>query len=157
MNDAAVVIRAFQPRDREAVRDICLQTADGGHPLDLDFFSDHELFADLLTLWYTDLSPATVWVAEAGGQVVGYCMGCLSSLTMQRQLMRHVVLPSLWRALKRGTLLRLAMFKTLWGNARVWMDSLIQRERHALHYPAQIHVNLRPGFRGHRVGHQLAE
>jgi hypothetical protein len=48
-----VVIRPSEQRDREAVREICCDTADGGERVE-SFFPDREVFADLLTLYYTD-------------------------------------------------------------------------------------------------------
>lgn len=157
--DAAphVVIRPFELNDREAVRRICVDTADGGAPLDVELFPDPELFADLLTQYYTDYNPAMLWVADAGGEVVGYLSGCLDTLAMQRVSMRKVVPASLWRSIWRGTWCRLGTWRTLWNNAWVWTESLLQRQRHVQRYPAQLHVNLKPGFRGHQVGRRLVE
>lgn len=66
----SLIIRPYAAGDREAVRRICCDTADAGHPVE-SFFSDRELIADLLMNYYTDYEPESVWVAEqAAGPVI---------------------------------------------------------------------------------------
>ena len=69
-------IRAYERRDRAAVRHLCCETALRGEPVD-SLFSDREVVADLLTRYYTDHEAQACWVAEGDGRVVGYLTGCL--------------------------------------------------------------------------------
>jgi hypothetical protein len=69
-----IVVRKFEPRDREAVRCLCCQTGFLGKPID-PVFEDRELFADYLTSYYTDAEPESCFVLEHNGRVVGYLLG----------------------------------------------------------------------------------
>jgi ABC-type branched-subunit amino acid transport system ATPase component len=69
-----MVVRKFEPRDREAVRCLCCQTGFLGKPID-PVFEDRELFADYLTSYYTDAEPESCFVLEHNGRVVGYLLG----------------------------------------------------------------------------------
>ncbi len=69
-----VVIRKYEPRDREVVRWLCCQTGFLGKPID-PVFEDRELFADYLTAYYTDIEPESCFVLELNGEVKGYLLG----------------------------------------------------------------------------------
>ena len=85
-----VIVRRYEPRDRAAVRTIFCETADAGEPME-SFFSDREILADLLTRYYTDFIPETTWVAEQGGEVGGYLMGCLDTQEFIRAMIWQIV------------------------------------------------------------------
>ena len=74
----SLLIRVYRPDDRDAVRTVACDTADRGEPVE-GFFRDREVFADLLTRYYTDWEPQSLWVAEAEGRVIGYLTGCLDT------------------------------------------------------------------------------
>ncbi len=69
-----LVIRKYEPRDREAVRWLCCETGYLGRPID-PVFEDRELFADYLTSYYTDAEPESSFVVEKDGEVKGYLLG----------------------------------------------------------------------------------
>ncbi len=69
-----IVIRNYEPRDREAVRQLCCETGFLGKPID-PVFEDRELFADYLTSYYTDVEPESAFVLEQDGVVKGYLLG----------------------------------------------------------------------------------
>ncbi|HLD69677.1 MAG TPA: GNAT family acetyltransferase, partial [Candidatus Omnitrophota bacterium] len=69
------IIRPYQRRDRESVRRISGDTANLGKPLET-FFRDREIMVDVLMDYYLDYEPASCWVAEHEGKVVGYLCGC---------------------------------------------------------------------------------
>ena len=77
-----VIIRKYEPRDREAVRWLCCQTGFLGKPID-PAFEDRELFADYLTSYYTDCEPESSMVVEMDGQVKGYLLGSRKPLRQQ--------------------------------------------------------------------------
>ena len=151
-----VVIRPYEQRDREAVREICCDTADGGEPVEA-FFPDREVFADLLTLYYTDYESSSTWVAELDGQVVGYLTGCLDTRRFLRVMAWRLVPRTFLKALVRGTLWHPQVVTLLSANLGGWLRGGFRREVSLWSYPAHLHVNLRKGNRGQQIGRQLVE
>lgn len=73
----SITVRDYRPEDREAVRRICCETGFLGQAVD-PVFEDHELFADFLTRYYTDVEPQTQMVVEdREGAVAGYLLANL--------------------------------------------------------------------------------
>ena len=68
-------VRAYQPFDREAVRDLCCRTGFLGKPID-PVFEDRELFADFLTDYYLTCEPDSAFIVTVDDAVVGYLLGC---------------------------------------------------------------------------------
>jgi len=185
-NPHEVIIRPYAPRDRDAVRHLCCETADRGEPLER-FFGDREAFADLVTGYYTDHEPQSVWVAEHAGQVIGYLTGCLDTRRHSRILATRVVPTALLRAVYRGTLLSAQTWRLLWAGILTWghgvlhMASADARQRPPQNmaspprtlaepvaggfgghvslkdYPAHFHVDIQRGFRRQQVGRRLVE
>ena len=153
---APVAIRLYEPRDREAIRQICCDTADGGEPVEA-FFPDREVFADLLTLYYTDYEPSSTWVAERDGQVIGYLTGCLDTRRFLRVMAWRLVPRTFLKALVRGTLWHPQVVTLLSANLGGWLRGGFRREVSLWSYPAHLHVNLRKGNRGQKIGRQLLE
>ena len=149
MSSATIIIRRYELRDRAAVREICCDTADHGEPVDR-FFPDRQVFADVLTRYYTDFAPATVWVAELGGHVVGYLTGCLDTQRFLRTMAVRIVPAAVLKALVHGSL----WHRFVRQNLRI-PDS--QRWQLLAEYPAHFHLNLRAGYRGQGTGRQLLE
>ena len=149
MNENPIRVRRYGPHDRTAVREICCDTADHGEPVE-HFFPDRSVFADVLTRYYTDFAPATTWVAEQDGRVVGYLTGCLDTRRYLRVMALRIVPAAVWLALWHGS---------LWHRFVRLNLRFSSSERQALvaEYPAHFHLNLRTGFRGHGTGRQLLE
>lgn len=76
-NGESVIVRPYRPADRGAIRRICCDTGFLGNPIET-IFSDREIFADLFTNPYLDYGDDWAWVAEDGGEVVGYLLGAVS-------------------------------------------------------------------------------
>ena len=150
------LVRHYETRDRIAIRHICCETADRGKPIGPSFH-DRELFADLLTSYYTDYEPQSVWVAEHSGQVIGYVTGCLDSQRYRRITAWRIVPKAMWDAARRGSLWSAPSVRLLWAGFQTWLRGGF-RIRHFLRdYPAHVHINLQEGFRGRQVGRQLVE
>ena len=149
MNAAPIIVRPYEPRDRAAVREICCDTADGGEPVER-FFPDRDVFADVLTRYYTDFAPATTWVAEQAGRVVGYLTGCMDTRRFLRTMALRIVPAALVKALVHGSL----WHKFVRQNLR---RPHSQRQSLLAEYPAHFHLNLRAGGRGQGTGRQLLE
>ena len=151
-----VIVRVYEPRDQAALRQIACETADRGEPIGR-VFPDHELIADLLTRYYTDYDPTAVWVAEEGGRLIGYLTGCLDSHRYWRTMRWRVIPRALIRAIGHGT----AWSGRTWGFVQRgllnWWRAACRRHISLAEYPAHLHVNLRAGFRGQRVGERLLQ
>ncbi len=149
-------VRAYTPADRQAVRTIACNTADRGASVD-PYVRDRELFADVVTRYYTDCEPQSVWVAEHGGQVVGYLTGCMDTRAYRRTMLWRILPRGVFRAVARGALCSAQTWR--WGVAaiRTWRLGGFQRRVPLDRFPAHLHINIAQEFRGQRIGHQLME
>jgi len=149
-------IRPYEPRDRAALRQICCDTADAGQPVE-KFFPNREVFADLLTNYYTEFEPQSTFVADNGGEVVGYTTGCLDTKRFLRTMKRRIVPAIFFKALVRGVLWHPQTVRLLRANLGLWLKSGHRTGPALDDYPAHLHVNVRQGFRGQKVGQRLVE
>lgn len=148
-------IRPYQPTDRDAVRRIYADTAFFGEPVEA-YFDDRGLFADLGIDAYLDHYSQYAWVAGGAETVVGYIVGCPLGDT---EIRRHNL------ARLPRVLLRLAAGRYCVGRktlAYVYDQALaaIRRELIEIHsalYPANLHINLLPAYRGRGLGSALLE
>lgn len=148
-------IRAYQAGDRPAVREIACDTAARGEPVER-FFHDRELFADVLTRYYTDWEPPAVWIAEQDRRVVGYLTGCLETGRYQQVMARRIIPTATARAIGRGALLHPSAWRLLAALVQTWRIGGLRRLLLDA-YPSHLHVNLRPEARGRRIGAALVE
>lgn len=156
MMTTPVVIRPYRSSDRQAVRLIACETADRGQPVE-NLYSDRELIADLVTRYYTDFEPETSWVAEADGHVVGYLTAALNSHHHHRIMVWRVAPPAILRAILHGALGRRETWRML-ALLRHNLRRYAQRRHVSLdRYPAHLHINILPGFRGQHVGDRLMQ
>jgi ribosomal protein S18 acetylase RimI-like enzyme len=156
MNFMAPQIRPYQPRDRASVRQICCDTADAGQPAER-FFPDREVMGDLLTNYYTEYEPESVFVADNNGEVVGYITGCVDTSRFVRRMAWRIVPVVFVKALFRGTLWHPQTIRFVRPNLSMWLKGGVGKETKLDDYPAHLHVNVRNGFRGQRLGQQLVE
>jgi GNAT superfamily N-acetyltransferase len=138
------------------LRRICCDTADAGQPVE-KFFPDREVFADLLTKYYTEFEPQSTFVADDGGKVVGYTTGCLDTKHFLHTMKWRIVPAIFFKALLRGTLWHPQTVRLLRTNIGLWLKGGHRTGPALDEYPAHLHVNLREGFRGQRLGQRLVE
>ncbi|MBX3529216.1 MAG: hypothetical protein KF849_01330 [Rhizobiaceae bacterium] len=144
---AEAIVRPYEPRDREAVREICRRTAYRNKG-SAAVFEDGELFADYWTSYYTDYEPQSTWVLELEGKVIGYLSGCVNTADhkriMARRIVPAVIGKAVWR-LATGQFRQRSTRRMLW-----WMVSRGFREEPRFpidRYPAHFHINLlRQGY-----------
>jgi ribosomal protein S18 acetylase RimI-like enzyme len=152
-------IRPYEPRDREAVRAVCLSTAYGGGGEGL---VDPDLFLDLMVRAYTDFAAGRIWVAEraeleGGNRVVGYLAGAFDERRFHRIQAWRVVPAAVARALGRGLLWRGDLWRLLADLPAFLADGRKAESPDAEGYPGHLHVNLTPESRGHALGTRLVE
>ncbi|MBF0123520.1 MAG: GNAT family N-acetyltransferase [Candidatus Omnitrophica bacterium] len=152
--DPVFIIRKYDARDRSMVRQICCQTALMGEP-SVIFFDDDEIFADALTLYFTDYESGSCFVAEYENRVVGYLLGSNNMKRMDQMTVKKIVLPLLIKALRRGTLLHKKNMAFLF---HIFL-SLVKGEFKApiflIDYPATLHINIIQEYRALGVGSKL--
>ena len=153
---APIVIRRYTPADRAAIRMIACETADRGAPVE-QFFHDRELFADLLTRYYTDHDLRALWVAEADGRVIGYVTGALAHRRYDRVMFGRVIPCAILNALARGLLGSRSVWRWAQAAWRTWRAGGFRSDASLRRYPAHLHVNILEGFRGQQVGRRLVE
>lgn len=149
-------IRLYEKRDRDAVRQICCDTAYRGQPIE-KFFTDREIVAELLTGYYTDFEADSLWVAEYEGKIVGYLTGCRNNRHYAALLAWPIVPRMIWKAVLKGLFYRKMTWRLLWTTIRNWQiggfSKYIPWERHSGH----LHIDIMDQFRGQHVGRQLME
>jgi len=151
--NSPVVIRKFQKNDREGLRRVCYSTGFLGNPVST-FLSGDEIFADAITLYFTDYEPGSCWVAECRGEVVGYLIGAKDA--------RRVCRPGILFRIFMKSVLSAALFKPknllFIGN---FLISLLKGEfsepDFSREYPATLHINIQDGLRGANIGARLVD
>ncbi|HPN88376.1 MAG TPA: GNAT family N-acetyltransferase [Candidatus Omnitrophota bacterium] len=149
-----MILRAFEKKDRDALRQIACNTAFLGLPYQL-FIDDKEILADALTVYFTDYEPESCFVAEENEKIVGYLIG-----TKNAQKMNGIFKQKIFPQLFKKTLLSGIIFqKNTFIFLRNLLQSLVKGEFLApdfsLKYPALLHINIAQDFRGQKIGERL--
>jgi len=150
------VIRAFAPSDRQAVRDICCDTADMGQPVER-IFPDRAWAADLLTSYYTDYEPSSIFVADLDGVVAGYILGCLDNRCYGLVMFWILGPQFVFKGLARGVFFRRQIWRLLGGAARNWRRAFVWRKQSFHSHQGHLHIGIAQGFRSRRLGQRLVE
>lgn len=148
-----VGIRPYELRDRGAVRTICCDTADRGEPVE-NFFPDREVFADLLTAYYTDYEPESGWVGELGGEVVGYITGCLDTRRFIRIMALSIVPRILIKGFRREVMKYPQAKQFVRSNLGLWLRGP-KKSVNLDEYPSHLHINLKSDSRAKGLGRDL--
>jgi ribosomal protein S18 acetylase RimI-like enzyme len=150
-----LIIRPYQPPDRQAVLRIGAGTAFFGAPIEA-CLEDRNLFLDAFYAYYTDLEPQHSWVACADGQVVGFLAGCVDTRLHNRQLLR-VIIPRLAGNLLRG---RYHFGKRSWHYFSGMLARFLRGELTRVNldaYPAHLHINVESAWRRVKLGQRLMD
>ncbi len=153
---ADVTIRPYETRDRTAIRHICCETADRGNVVEA-ICDDRALVADLMTRYFTDHEPQSVWVAEGDGRIVGYLTGTVHPRRYDGWHDWWLVPTSVLAAVCRGVLFRRQTWRLLRATWLTWRRGGFPRHVSTQAYPAHLHVNVVEGFRGQGLGRRLVE
>ncbi len=150
------VIRQYEPADRPAVRRVCCDTLDAGRPMDM-LNDARELLADLLTRYYTDCEPQSLWVAELGGRAAGYLSGALDTRRAQQVMARRIWPAACGSAFLNGVLWNPQLWRLAWHNRRRPAGLRRAAIVDLTAYPAHLHLNLDAAARGCGAGRRLLE
>ena len=151
--DEAIIIRLYEPSDRQDVLRISADTAVFGEPLEA-ILDDRQVFCDAFTVYYTDFESDYLWVACVGDQVVGYLTGCINTISQRRRIIERTILPLVWRIIQGkyrlgGKTFNYAKYMAL-GALRKEYPHVDLKE-----YPAHLHINVDADSRGRGLGRSL--
>ena len=147
-------IRLYEPRDREAVRAICRETAYGGGE---EGMIDPALLVDLMTRAYTDFAAGALWVAEREARVLGYLAGGFDEERLHRIQARRVVPSAVALALGRGLLWRRELWRLLGDLPGYLKEARRSESPDEEGYPGHLHINLSREARGASLGSRMVE
>ena len=151
-----IMIRPYTECDRSTVRHISYETSDRGEQ-NRPIFSDSDVLADVLTRYYTDFEPQSLWVAEYAGSVVGYLSGCLDPGRYKMTVVLRVIPAAIFRAIYNGALWRRETWRLFGALLRTWIQGGFPRKVSNKEYPAHLHINIQGDFRGQEFGTKLME
>lgn len=151
-----IIIRHYEARDRESIRKICADTADRGNPVE-NFFPDRLLVEDLVTSYYTDYEPTSIWVAEAKGKVVGYLTGCFDNRRFDSITGRCITPKAVVSAVLRGVLLHKETWRLFGAALRTWRKGGFSKRIPLDKFPVHMHIDIEKEFRGRDIGQSLIE
>ena len=119
------------------------------------FFTDRVIFADLLTSYYTNFEPSSIWVAQQDQKVCGYIMGSLKPL--RYFLINDLLLTPLivLKGLFRGVFLKKETWTMILGGLKSICIGGLNRKLDIKSYPAHLHINIDKDFRGLNIGKKL--
>ncbi len=148
-------VRPFELHDRQPLLQIGADTAFFGAPIEA-YMEDRRIFMDAFYAYYTDYEPQHAWVACANNQVVGFLTGCVDSKAHHRVFLSKILPAVVWKFLtgqyhpgpKTWQYVRAAA-----GAARRGEIAGADEKR----YPAHLHINLLPAWRGLGLGRGLME
>lgn len=154
--EAEVIIRNFTPDDREAVREICGDTAFMGAPVE-NFFLDRRAFVDLDIAYYTDFEPQSLFVAQAAGKIVGYLAGCKDTGVYKKIFSQRILPKAAMRLIFGGAFLRMKNLRFFWAGLKSLLKGELRRPNCSKDFPAHLHINIREGSRKQGIGLKLME
>lgn len=147
-------IRPYRPSDRDALYDICVRTADAGEDA-RGMHSSDELWGDLFAGPYAHLEPGLAFVADDGGQAVGYIVGTASTETFVKRYAAE------WIPLLGDR------YPTPPEGERTAEEDLVHLHYHPERmiapgidlaaYPAHLHIDLLPPYQGRGLGRRLID
>jgi ribosomal protein S18 acetylase RimI-like enzyme len=148
-------IRPYHPSDRQAVWTLAADTAFFGAPVEA-FLEDRILYCAAFVAYYTDYEPERLWVAEVGGTVAGYVMGCGDSVRRIRTWCVRILPIFLCRGLQRRYQIG---GKTLRYTYRL-LQAALEGQSPAVplnRFPGHLHIGVAAAARGQGIGRALLE
>ncbi|MGV8881209.1 MAG: GNAT family N-acetyltransferase [Rhodoglobus sp.] len=146
-----MIIRPYQPEDRDRLYDICLLTgANGGDASGL--YEVPTLLGEVYVGPYLEFAPDLAWVAELGGEPAGYVLGAADTWSFEMHCEAQW-----WPKLRK---------RYPQGSQSSPADSaivdLITRPPTAepgvlASYPAHLHIDLLPSLQGRGAGRALID
>ncbi|MGY1453812.1 GNAT family N-acetyltransferase [Streptomyces sp. SS8] len=141
-------VRPYRARDREAVYEVCVRTADAGGDA-RGIYRDPDLMGDLFAGPYVWLAPSLAFVLDDGGRAVGYAIGTADTAAFA-EAFRHQWLPRVagrYPRARRPVTPDERMTELLYTPERMVLPELAD-------HPAHLHIDILPAYQ--RAGHGRA-
>ncbi len=151
-----IIIRPYKHEDKSALRDIAVDTAFLGKSGEA-FLPDRVVLADMLSGYYLDYEPESVFVAEYSSGVVGYIMGSVDTAGSHRVIDKNIMPGIIRKGILRGLLLKARTWRFAFYSLRSLIRREFSRPDFNQEYPAHFHINIADGFRGMGIGHKLLD
>jgi GNAT superfamily N-acetyltransferase len=147
------LIRPYGSHDRDAIRHIYAETAFFGEPVEA-YFDDRELYGDLGIDPYLNRCADYIFVADDGDAIAGYVLGSPTGDVGNRQwTLRMLPIVLLRLAAGRYRVGRKTLTHALAETTAAMRGELL--EIRSDEYPANLHINLLPQYRGQGLGSAL--
>lgn len=148
-----VKIRGYQKEDRNAIREISIESSIFGEYRNAVF--DDEVLADLLTAYFTDYEPVSCFVAEKKEYVMGYILGT-KDVRKMRNVLKRKVIPGVVKDLSgKGQLFRKGNLIFIKNIVFSYFKGEFVAPDFSPEYPATLHINIASQSRGQNVGSLL--
>lgn len=142
--------------DRNFIRDLCCRTAFLGDPVE-KFFIGREILADLLTLYYTDYEPESIFIAETDNRKIGYILGC-KNIRKQRKIFLKRILPLIViKSFLKGVIFKKRNLIFLLNCTNSFIKKELFNPDFSKEYPATMHINIDCIYRGLGIGENLVK
>lgn len=149
-----VIIRKYKKTDRSTLRNISWQTAFMGKPANI-FFDDKEIFADFLTLYFSDYEPQSSFVAEVDGRVIGYLIGTKNIRQLNRVFQFRILPRLIVKALITAKVFKKKNIVFLFNCLASFIKGEFRMPDFSKDYPAILHINIEENFRNAGIGSRL--
>ncbi len=155
-----VLIRSYEPQDRNAVINVCWCTGYMGESA-AGHFDDSYLFGLLFCVYYIDYEPENCFIAEdeKTGQVIGYILSSLDSKKQEEQFRKFMIRRIALRAFIYTIWRHPRTFRVFWHFKKNWeKEPKIHNDEILLApYPAHLHIDIVPDYHRQGIGTQLME
>jgi ribosomal protein S18 acetylase RimI-like enzyme len=156
-----VIIRKYQPKDLNALKEITYRTGFKGEDLTgRNFIDDKYLFFLIFIAYYPLYEPGNCFVTvdTKRDEVVGFICGTRDTINQERRFLRlilpriilRVIFYTCWRYPK--TLINLLKMSGMRDRIDSEIETLIQNK-----YPAHLHINLIDEYQGKGLGTKMIE
>ncbi len=152
--DSGIIIRNFKPEEKKAIREISVQSSIFGEYTDQKLLNE-EIIADLLTSYFIKYEPQFCFVAEKNSEVVGYLLGS-SDVQKMHKVVRSKIMPELVKkAFQSGLIFRTPNLGLMKNVLNSYFKGEFKVPDFSQEYPATLHVNISPRYRGKMIGSLL--
>jgi ribosomal protein S18 acetylase RimI-like enzyme len=152
--DSGIIIRNFKPEEKKAIREISVQSSIFGEYTAQKLLNE-EIIADLLTSYFIEYEPQFCFVAEKDSEVVGYLLGS-SDVQKMYKVVRSKIMPGLVKkAFQSGLMFRTPNLGLMKNVLNSYFKGEFKVPDFSQEYPATLHVNISPRYRGKMIGSLL--
>ncbi len=138
------------------MRYLCCETAFFGQPAE-EFFEGRDILADILTMYFTDFEPESLFIAEIDGVRIGYLTGN-KNINRLKKIFKSRILPAvIVKSLIAGVIFRKKNLVFFLKCAKSFFRRELFDPDFSRQFPATLHVNVDASYRNMKVGEKLID